>query len=173
MKSSPVATDEFSKFAGILSAALLTPSSFRIWNSSARNLSPPPALFIVILTSYSRISVSRWVITPSWLSESLRSFLYSSRLGRSTGEGIGYLLQYSWVSLVTQMVKNSPAMWETWVQSPGREDPLKKRKTTHSCILAWRIPWTEETGRLPGVCKELDMTDWLSLLFSVYFATSS
>ena len=46
--------------------------------------------------------------------------------GRSTGEGIGYLLQYSWASLVAQLVKNLPAMQETWVQSLGWEDPLEK-----------------------------------------------
>ena len=46
--------------------------------------------------------------------------------GRSTGEGIGYPLQYSWVSFVAQLVKNLPAMWETWVQSLGWEDPLEK-----------------------------------------------
>ena len=61
--------------------------------------------------------------------------------GRSIGEGIGYPLQYSWVSLVTQLVKNPPAMRETWVQSLGWEDPLKKGKATNSSILAWRIPW--------------------------------
>ena len=62
--------------------------------------------------------------------------------GRSSGEGIGYPLQCSWPSLVAQMVKNSPAMWETWVQSLGWEDPLEKEMATHSSILAWRIPWT-------------------------------
>ena len=46
--------------------------------------------------------------------------------GRSSGEGIGYPLQYSWASLVGQLVKNLPAMWETWVQSLGWEDPLEK-----------------------------------------------
>ena len=45
-------------------------------------------------------------------------------------------------SLVAQMVKNLSAMWETWVRSPGWEDPLEKGKATHSSILAWRIPWT-------------------------------
>ena len=63
-------------------------------------------------------------------------------LGRSAGEGIGYPLQYSWASLVAQLVKNLSAMWETWVWSLGWEDPLEKRKATHSSILAWRIPWT-------------------------------
>ena len=58
---------------------------------------------------------------------------------RFTGEGIGYPLQYSWVSLVAQLVKNPPAMWETWVWSLGWEDPLEKGKATQSSILAWRI----------------------------------
>ena len=57
--------------------------------------------------------------------------------GRSAGEGIGYPLQYSWVSLVAQLVKNPPALWETWVRSLVWEDPLEKGKATHS----WRILW--------------------------------
>ena len=61
-------------------------------------------------------------------------------LGRSAEEGIGYPLQYSWASLVAQMVKNPPAMRETWVQPLGWEDPLEKGKATHLSILAWRIP---------------------------------
>ena len=63
-------------------------------------------------------------------------------LGRSAGEGIGYPLQYSWASLVAQLIKNLPAMWETWVQPLGWEDSLEKGKATHSNILAWRIPQT-------------------------------
>ena len=61
--------------------------------------------------------------------------------GRSAGEVIGYLPQNSWAALVAQLVKNPPAMWETWVQSLGWEDPLEKGKATHSSSLAWRIPW--------------------------------
>ena len=61
--------------------------------------------------------------------------------GRSSGEGIGYLLQYCWAFLVAQLVKNPPAMQETWVRSLGWEDLLEKRKATHSSVLAWRIPW--------------------------------
>ena len=57
-------------------------------------------------------------------------------LARSTGEGIGYPFQYSWASLVVQLVKNLPAMQETWVQSLGWEDPLEKGQATHSSILA-------------------------------------
>ena len=56
------------------------------------------------------------------------------------------------VSLVVQMVKGlPPAMQETWVQSLGWEDPLKKEMSTHSSILAWRIPWTEEPGWLQSM----------------------
>ena len=55
---------------------------------------------------------------------------------RCSGEGIGYPLQYSWASLVPQLVRNLPAMWETWVRSLGWEDPLEKGKATHSGILA-------------------------------------
>ena len=62
--------------------------------------------------------------------------------GRSVGEGIGYPLQYSWASLVAQLVKNLPAMQRTWVRSLGWEDPLEKGKAVHSSILAWSVPWT-------------------------------
>ena len=62
-------------------------------------------------------------------------------LGRSTGKGIGYPLQYSWASLVAQLVKNLPARQETWVRSLVWEYPLAKGKAIPSSILAWRIPW--------------------------------
>ena len=67
--------------------------------------------------------------------------------GRSAGEGIGYPLQYCWAFLVAQMVKNPPATRETWVPSLDWEDPLEKRKATHSSILAWRIQWTVQSIR--------------------------
>ena len=56
--------------------------------------------------------------------------------GRSAAEGIGYRLQYTWASPVAQLVQNLPAVWETWVQSLGWEDPLEKGKATHPSILA-------------------------------------
>ena len=52
---------------------------------------------------------------------------------------------------MVQMVKNLPAMWETWVQSLGWEDPLEKGTAPHSSTLAWKIPWTEEPGRLQSM----------------------
>ena len=69
--------------------------------------------------------------------------------GRSAGEGIGYPLQYSWASLVAELVKNLPEMQETWVQSLGQEDPLEEESmATHSNVLAWRISWTKQPGGL-------------------------
>ena len=62
--------------------------------------------------------------------------------GRSTEEGIGYPLQYSWASHVAQLVKNPPVMQETWVQSLGWEDPSGEGKGYPLQYLAWRIPWT-------------------------------
>ena len=71
-------------------------------------------------------------------------------------------------SLVTQTVKNLPAMWETQVQPLDQEDPLEKGMAIHSSILAWRIPWTKESGG-PWNHKELDMTKRLHLHFHLSF----
>ena len=60
--------------------------------------------------------------------------------GKSPGEEIGYPLQYTWAFLMAQLIKSLPAMWETWVQSLGWEDPLEKEMATQSGILAWEIP---------------------------------
>ena len=212
-----------------IECSTLTGSSFRIWNSSTGILSPPLALFVVMLPkshliSHSRMSGSRCMITPLWLSGSWRSFLYSSSvyschlflissvsvrslpfvlywahlcmkcslisllfLKRSlffpillfSSISLHWLLRkafliwlilslwccltcssnfsspltkgfirfrlsliiltkisYNWASLVAQLVKNPPAMQETWVRSLGWEDALEKGKATHSNILA-------------------------------------
>ena len=64
-----------------------------------------------------------------------------------------------WGDVIAQLVKNLLAMQETWVRVLGREDPLEKEMATHSSILAWRIPWTEEPGGLQSVgSQELDTT---------------
>ena len=57
----------------------------------------------------------------------------------------------NWGFLLAQIVKNQPAMQETGVLSLGQKDPLEKGMATHSCILAWRTPWTEEPGRLQSI----------------------
>ena len=71
-------------------------------------------------------------------------------LGSSSGEGIGCPLQYSWVSLVAQTVRNLPAMPEAWVQSLGWEDPLEKGMATHSRLPPWRIPMDRGAWQDPG-----------------------
>ena len=82
--------------------------------------------------------------------------------GRSPGEGNGNPLQYSWASLVAQLVKNLPAMQKTWVQSLSWEDPLEKEMATYSSILAWEIPWTEEPGGLQSMGLQIVRHDLLT-----------
>ena len=67
-------------------------------------------------------------------------------------------------SLVAQRLKRLPAMWEMWVQSLGREDPLEKEMATHSSILAWRIPWMEEPGGLQSTGSQRVGHDWATSL---------
>ena len=77
-----------------------------------------------------------------------------------------------WASLVAQRVKHLPAVLETWIRSLGWEDPLEKEMATHSSILAWRIPWTEEPGRLQSIVLQRVRHDWatsLSLSFPLGF----
>ena len=94
--------------------------------------------------------------------------------GRSPGEGIRYPLQYSWASLVAQIVKKLPAVPETWVQSLGCEDPLEEGMATHSSILAWRIPmvrgawWTV----VRGGHKKSDTTERLSTAHHEHWSVS-
>ena len=69
-----------------------------------------------------------------------------------------YVFKQCWISLLTQMVKNLPAMWETQVQSLGQEDPLEEGMATHSRILVWRIPWTEEPHELQSMGSQMSLT---------------
>ena len=69
-----------------------------------------------------------------------------------------------WASLVPQMVKHLPAKGKTWVQSLGREDPLEKEMATHSSTLAWKIPWTEEPGKLQSMGSQRVGHDWVTSL---------
>ena len=116
---------------------------------------------------------------PSWISKKMQNTDRSSAgkesacsgrgpgstpgLGRPTGEGIGYPLQYSWVSLVDQLVKNPPAMRETWVRSLCWEDSLEKGKATRFSILPWRIPWAVLSRGSQKVRH-----DWATFTFTVF-----
>ena len=66
----------------------------------------------------------------------------------------------TWGSMMAQMVKNPPAVWETWVGSLGWEDPLEEGMATHSSILAWRTPWTKEPGELQSMGSQRLRHDW-------------
>ena len=118
-------------------------------------------------------------------------------LGRSPGEGNGYPLQYSGLEnsmdcvvhgiiksqkrlsnfqfhffggfLVAQLVKNLPAVQETRVWSQGWEDPLEKEMATHSSILAWKIPWTEEPGGLQSMGSQRVRHDWVTNTFTFWY----
>ena len=104
----------------------------------------PSELGAHLLVSY-LFAFVYWLLNNSLGKELVCNAGYPSSipgLGRSPGEGTGYLFQYSWVSLAVQMVNNLPTTWETWVWSLVWENPLEKGKVTHSSSLAWRIPWT-------------------------------
>ena len=70
------------------------------------------------------------------------------------------ILEVLLASLVAQTVKRLPAIWENWVQSLGREDPLEKEMATHFSTLAWKIPWTEESGGLQSMGSQRVGHDW-------------
>ena len=72
--------------------------------------------------------------------------------------------------LVAQTVKRLPTLWETRVRALGREDPLEKEMATHSSILAWNMPWTEESGRLQSMGSQRVGHDWAT---SLHFFTTS
>ena len=72
---------------------------------------------------------------------------------------------YYWTSLVAQMVKHLSTVWETRVRSLGREDPLEKEMAIHSSTIAWKIPWTEEPGRLQPMGSQRVWHDWATLLY--------
>ena len=84
-----------------------------------------------------------------------------------------HLIIDKWASLVVQMVENLTAMWETWVQSLDWEDPLEKGMATHSSILAWKILWTEEPGRLWSMGSQRVGHNWATNTYLLYVHTHS
>ena len=83
-----------------------------------------------------------------------------------------FLLGMYGTSLVAQTVKNLPVMQEAGVRSQGQEDPLEKGKGTHSSILAWRIPWTEEPGGLQSIGLQRVEHNWVTNTFTFHFQHS-
>ena len=97
-----------------------------------------------------------WIL---WIMQ-LWTWIYKSLSPAFSYFGYIPIYECDWASLVAQMVKNLPAMQETQVQSLGQEDPLEKGMATHSSILAWRIPWTEEPGGLQSTGLQRVRHDW-------------
>ena len=87
-------------------------------------------------------------IDPGKVDNSSPEFLHKEESVKSK---LKRILQNKWVPWMAQQVKNLPAMQEMWVQSLDKENPLEKKMATHSSILTWEIPWTEEPGRLQSM----------------------
>ena len=95
---------------------------------------------------------ARWCVFLSYIQQEVKCLtgigtLSDNKMNRASNKGV-MDVDILRASLVAQRVKRLPAMRETWVRFLGREDPLEKEMATHSRTLAWRIPWTEEPGRL-------------------------
>ena len=99
------------------------------------------------------------------------SLIFNNKVVLCSFKVLYHPLCHIWASHVAQSVKNLPAMQETWVRFLGWATPLKKKVVTHSSILSWRIPWTEEPGRLQFVAlQESDTTQRLNTIAShIYF----
>ena len=106
----------------------------------------------------------------SWLDQG--GHLAQARAIRFSFQEIWNQLWKAWTSLVAQMVKSLPIMWETRVQSLGQEDLLEKEMATHSSILAWKIPQTEEPGRLQSMGSQRIGHDWATSLSLFHFLES-
>ena len=112
----------------------------------------------------------KWQPTPALLpgkSHGWRSLVGKTQWGRKESDTTERLTHTYMVlkgaSLVAQMVKNLPAVLKTWVQSLGQEDPLEEEMATHSTVLAWRSPWTEEPGKLQSMGLHRVRHDWINL----------
>ena len=113
---------------------------------------PVCTLIFPVVVSTERCGTPHLSLAQAWILILYRlSFLYLDCCPASLPTGRWGLFSSSKASLVAQMVKNLPAMRETWLQSLGQEDPLQKEMATHSSFLAWEIPWTQEPGRLQSV----------------------
>ena len=113
----------------------------------------------------------RYILPRVWKTRERLLEIIESILWKKVRTHIAYIQLYTIfrviiIILMTQMVKNLPVMRKTQVRSLDWEDPLKEEMATHSHILAWRIPWTEEPdGHSSWDCKKLDTTEWLTLTY--------
>ena len=118
-------------------------------------------------------SICKWyhmIFVLVWLS-SLSIIISRSIHFAANGIIPFFLMSSISISLVAQMVKRLSTMWETWVRSLGREDPLEKEMATHASSIAWKIPWMEEPGRLQSMGSQRVGHNWATSLISLYIWT--
>ena len=129
---------------------------------------PLPPLCLVTFSNHSYNSANFFLSRTPYTERSVCELLPYCAISawRSKGE-----LCLLWGPLVAQTVKSLPAVRETWVRSLGGEDPLEKEMTTHSNILAWKIPWMEEPSRLQSMGSQRVGHDWVTSL-SLFTFTS-
>ena len=112
-----------------------------------------------------------WEVMPRSLSTGNNIQILLPSCSLKSYKNLPWITVYSRASLVAQMVKNLPAVQDSQAQFLGWEDPLKKGMSTHSSILAWRIPWTEEPGRLQSMGLQRVRHNWVTNTFT-FFSTS-
>ena len=115
--------------------------------------------------SYLHIGKSRAVVKDPGFQVRRSGFKFQAGISFSE---IQFTYHIKWASLVAQTVKSLPAMWETQVQALGWEDPLEKEMATHSSILAWKIPWTEEPGELQFMGSQRVGHNWATNTHTYY-----
>ena len=122
-----------------------------------------------ILALWTVLNMWTWIYKISLWDPVFNSsaYLFRSRTSRAYGNYIYIFFNNYHTSLLTQMVKNLLVMKETQVQSLVREDHLERGVTTHSSILAWRIPWTEEPSKLQSLGSQRVWYDWATNTFSI------
>ena len=151
-------------------------ASYLLWILEKKNLCPPPLRFcFLIFTMKAGASVEgrehTSFIPPvcprnPWFLHLSREEYFPSN-SKKAGVLILPQLLVERASLVAQREKCLPSMQETWVQSLDQEDPLEKEMAMHSSILAWRIPWMEEAGRLQSMGSQRVIHDWATSLLLV------
>ena len=114
-------------------------------------------------------STAYWLLTWQSWDIIMRLTWQSNEKILNKSESSSQLIMIFYWSLVAQMVKRLPTMQETWVQSLGREDLLEKEMATHSSILAWKIPWTKESGKLQSMLLQRVRHDWATSLSFFHF----
>ena len=98
---------------------------------------------------------SAWMFAINW------NFSIGNLAYKGSVDKYPLFIQVSGAFLVAQMAKSPPAMQETWVWSLGQEDPLEKGMATHFSIFAWRIPWSEKSGRLQSIWSQRVKHNWV------------